>query len=77
MGKKLKAAEQVKAKGEKSYAFTLSPALQGKYELRNTHCDKIHFDGQWHDFKTMDIETAERLVAKDDTHLYKLPEARS
>jgi hypothetical protein len=64
------ASPKPKAESKKSYDFELSPALQGKYELRNTHCERIHFDGQWYDFRTMDLATAERLVAKTTTFLY-------
>lgn len=69
-------AESIKQKADKSYDFELSPALVGKFELRNTHLPRVHFDEHWYDFRTMSLETAERLVKKSETFLYRLPAER-
>ena len=56
----------------KSYNFELSPAIQGIYELRNTHCAVLNWRGKNYDLRTITLADAKYISDYDDTFLYKV-----
>jgi len=56
----------------KSYDFELSPAIKGIYELRNTHCNTLHWRGKNYDLRTISLADAKYISDYDDTFLYRI-----